>query len=236
MEINQCNTPQKQKESQKNTWSSQQTQKKHLTEFTTLPRSQPCHSEGTWITVKLWVLPYRAPRDRWATVRSSDKKWSTAEANGKPWKDSCPENPMNSMNRQEDVTQSGRCPITLLGKEQGQLLIAPERMKQLGQSGNNTPAVDVSRGERKVQCCKEQYCTGSWNVRSTKQGKFGMAKQEMVRVNIDILGISELTWMGMGEFNSDHHYIYYCGQESLRRNEGAVIVNKSLKRSTWVYS
>ena len=63
-----------------------------------------------------------------------------------------------------------------------------------------------------------------------------MVKREIVRVNIDILGISKLKWMGMGEFNSDDHYIYYCGQESLRRNEGAVIVNKSLKCSTWVYS
>jgi len=63
-----------------------------------------------------------------------------------------------------------------------------------------------------------------------------MVKREIVRVNINILGISELKWMGMGEFNADDHYIYYCGQESLRRNEGAVIVNKSLKHSTWVYS
>ena len=63
-----------------------------------------------------------------------------------------------------------------------------------------------------------------------------MARQEKARVNINILGISELKWMGMGEFNSDDHYIYYCGQESLRRNEGAVTINKSLKHSTWVYS
>ena len=63
----------------------------------------------------------------------------------------------------------------------------------------------------KVQCCKEQYCRGTWNVRSTDQGKLEMVKQEMARVNIDILGISELKWTGMGEFNSDDHYIYYCG-------------------------
>ena len=143
---------------------------------------------------------------------------------------------MNSMNRQKDMTQSGRCPICYLAKSRGQLLIAPERMKHLGQNGNNTPVVDVSRGESKVQCCKEQQCIGSWNVRSMKQGKLHMVKREIVRVNIDILGISKLKWMGMGEFNSDDHYIYYCGQESLRRNEGAVIVNKSLKCSTWVYS
>ena len=78
----------------------------------------------------------------------------------------------------------------------------------------------------KVQCCKEQYFTGTWNIRSMNQGKLEVLKQEMARVNIDILGISELKWTGMGEFNSDDHYIYYCGQESLRRNGVAIIVNK----------
>ena len=70
----------------------------------------------------------------------------------------------------------------------------------------------------KVRCCKEQYYIGIWNVRSMNQGIIEVAKQEMARVNIDILGISEIKWTGMGEFNSDDHYIYYCGQESLRRN------------------
>ena len=68
------------------------------------------------------------------------------------------------------------------------------------------------------------------------QGNLEVIKQEMARVNIDILGISELKWTGMSEFNSDDHYIYYCGQESLRRNAVAVIVNKSLKCSTWMQS
>ena len=74
--------------------------------------------------------------------------------------------------------------------------------------------VDASGGESKVQCYKEQYC----NVRSMNQGKLDMVKHEMGRVNIDILGISELKWIGIGEFNSDEHYIYFSGQESLRRN------------------
>ena len=78
----------------------------------------------------------------------------------------------------------------------------------------------------KVQCCKEEYCIGTWNVRSLNQGKSELVKQEMARVNIDILGIRELKWTGMGEFNSDDHYIYYCGQESLGRNGVAIIVNK----------
>ena len=80
----------------------------------------------------------------------------------------------------------------------------------------------------KVQCCKEQYWIGTWNVRSVNQGKLKVIKQEMARVNIDILGISELKWTGMGEFNSHDHCIYYCGQESLRRNEVALIVNKGV--------
>ena len=76
---------------------------------------------------------------------------------------------------------------------------------------------------------KEQYYVGTWNVRSMNQGKLEVVKQEMARVNIDILGISELKWTGMGEFNSDYHYIYYCGQESLRRN--GVMVNKRVQNA-----
>ena len=65
---------------------------------------------------------------------------------------------------------------------------------------------------------KEQYCIGTWNIRSMNQGKLEVVKQEMATVNVDILGISELKWAVMGEFNSDDYYIYYCGQESIRRN------------------
>ena len=78
----------------------------------------------------------------------------------------------------------------------------------------------------KVRCYNEQYCIGTWNVQSMNQGKLEMVKQEMKRVNIDILGISELKWTRMAEFNSDDHYIYYCRQESLRRNGVALIDNK----------
>ena len=93
--------------------------------------------------------------------------------------------------------------------------------------------MDVTGDRNKVRCCKEQYYIGTWNVRSMNQGKLKVVKQEIARVNVDILGISKLKWTGMGKFNSDDHYIYYCGQESLRRNEIAIIVNKkSLKCST----
>ena len=86
--------------------------------------------------------------------------------------------------------------------------------------------MDVTDDGSKVQYCTEQYCIGTWNVRSINQGKLEVVKQEMARVNINILGISELKWTGMGEFNSDDHCVYYCGQESLRRNGVALIVNK----------
>ena len=77
-----------------------------------------------------------------------------------------------------------------------------------------------------MQYYKKQYCIGTWNVRSMNEGKLEVVKQEMKRVNVDILGISKLKWTGMSEFNSDDHYIYYCGQESLRRNGIALIVNQ----------
>ena len=88
------------------------------------------------------------------------------------------------------------------------------------------PLADVTGDRSKFRCCKEQCCIGTWNVRSMNQGKLEVFKQEMARVNVDILGISELKWTGMGEFNSDDHIIYYCGQETLRRNGVAIIVNK----------
>ena len=88
------------------------------------------------------------------------------------------------------------------------------------------PFVDVTGDRSKVRCCKEQYGIGTWNVRSMNQGKLEVVRQEMTRVSINILGISEIRWTGMGEFNSDDHYIYYCEQESLRRNGVAIIVNK----------
>ena len=88
--------------------------------------------------------------------------------------------------------------------------------------------MDVNGDGSKVQCCKEQYYIGTWTVKSLNQGKLEVAKQEMARMNIDILGISELRWIGMGEFSSDDHYIYYCVQESLRRNGVAIKVNKTI--------
>ena len=91
--------------------------------------------------------------------------------------------------------------------------------------------MDVTGDRSKVQCCKEQYCIGTWNVRSLDQGKLEVVKQEMARVNINILGISKLKLNGMGEFNSDENCIYYCGQQSLGRNGVAIIVNKRVQNA-----
>ena len=93
------------------------------------------------------------------------------------------------------------------------------------------PVVDGTDDRNKVQCCKEQYCLGTWIVRSMNQGKLEVVRQQMARMNIDIPGISELRWTGMGEFNSDDHYIYYCGQEFLGRNGVAIIVNKKVRNA-----
>ena len=91
--------------------------------------------------------------------------------------------------------------------------------------------MDVTSYRSKVRCCKQQYCIGTWNVRFMNQGKLEVVKKEMARVNVDILGISELKRAGMGEFNSDDHYIYYCGQESLRRNGVAIMVNERVQNA-----
>ena len=87
-------------------------------------------------------------------------------------------------------------------------------------------------GDRsKVQYCKEHYCIGTWSVRPMNQGKLEVVRQEMERVNVDILGICELKWTGMSEFNSNDHYINDCGQESLRRNGVAIMVNKRVQNA-----
>ena len=91
--------------------------------------------------------------------------------------------------------------------------------------------MDVNGDGSKVRCCKEQYCIGTWNVRSTNQGKLEVVKQEMARVNIDILEISEIKWTEMGKFNSDDNYIHYYGQESHRGNGVALILNRRVQNA-----
>ena len=156
-------------------------------------------------------------------VEMSDRMWSTGEGNGKPLQYSCLENPMNSMKRQKDGTLKDEIP-RLEGAQyatRDQWRNNSRKNERMEPKQKQHPAMDVTGDRSKVQCCKEQYCIGTWNVRSMNQGKLEVVKQEMARVNVDILGISELKWTGMGEFNSDDHYIYYFRQESLRRNGGA---------------
>ena len=152
-------------------------------------------------------------------VENSDKMWSTGEGNGKPPQYSCLENPKNSMKRQNDRILKGELPRSV-----GAKYATGDQWRNNSRNNEETepkqkqhPAVDVTGDRSKVRCCNEQYCLGTWNVKSRNQGKFEVIKQEMAKVNVDILGIRELKWTGMGEFNSDDHYIYYCGQESLRR-------------------
>jgi len=103
--------------------------------------------------------------------------------------------------------------------------IIPERKKRWSLSQNNAQLLMYVGDGSKVWCHKEQYCIQPWNVKSTNQVKLEVVKEEMARENINILGISELKRTGMGEFNSDDHYIYYHGWESLRRNGVAITVN-----------
>ena len=159
--------------------------------------------------------------------------WSTGEGNGKPLQHSCLENPMNSMKKQKDRTLKDESP-RLVGVQYttaGQWRNSSRRNEETGPKRKQCPVVDVSGGENKVWCCKEQYWIWIWNVKSRNQGKLELVKQEMARMNINILGISELKWIRMGKFSSDD---YYCGQESLRRNEVLFIVNKRVWNQTWV--
>ena len=166
-------------------------------------------------------------------VERSDRMWSAGEGNGKPLQYSCLENHMNSMKRQNDRILKEELPRSVGTQyatgDQWRNNSRKNEGMELKQKQN--PSVDVTCDSSKVCCCKEQYCIGTWSVRSMNQGKLEVVKQEMARVNVNILGISELKWTGMGEFNSGEHYMYYSGQESLRRNEVAIIVSKRVRNA-----
>ena len=156
-------------------------------------------------------MPCKATPDGWVMAESSDKMWSTGEGNGKPLQYSCLENPMKSKKRQNDRTLKEELPRSVGAQYATGYKWRNNSRKNEGMEPkqNQYPVVDVTGDRSKVRCCKEQYCIGTCNVRSMNQGKLEVVIQEMARVNIDILGISELKWTGMGEFNSDDHYIYY---------------------------
>ena len=153
----------------------------------------------------------RDTQDRQVMVESSDKTWSTGEGKSQPLQYSCLENPMNSMKRQKKEEHP---------KSVGAQYATGDQCRNNSRKNKETepkrkqhPVVDVTGDESKVWCCKEQYCIGTWNVRSMSQSKLEVVEQEMARVNMNILGIHELKWMGMNKFNSDDHYTYYCWQE-----------------------
>ena len=135
-------------------------------------------------------------------MESFDRMWSTGERSGKPLQYFCLENPMNSMKRQND-----RIPKEELPRSVGARYATGDQWRNNSRKNEamepkqkQYPAVDVTGDRSKVWCCKEHYCIGTWNVRSMNQGKLEVVKQEMPRVNVDILGISKLKWTWMGEF------------------------------------
>ena len=149
----------------------------------------------------------RVTQDRWVMVERSDRMWSTGEGNGKPLQCSCLESPMNSMKRQNDRTLKEELP-----RSAGAQYATGDQWRNNSRKNEGMepkrkqhPVVDVTGDGSKVQCCKEQYCIGTWNVKSMNRGKLGVVKQEMARVNVGILGISKLKWNGTGEFNPDDH-------------------------------
>ena len=148
-------------------------------------------------------------QDGQVMVERSDRMWSTGEGNGKPLQYSCLENSMNSMKRQKYRTLEDEL-LRLVGAQYttgDQWRYNYRKNEGMQPKQKQHPVVDVTGDRSKVRCYKEQYCMGTWNVRSMNQGKLEVVKQEMARVNIDILGLSKLKWTGMGEFNSDDHYI-----------------------------
>ena len=156
------------------------------------------------------------------------------EQKGREWQISSvvlPWEPHEQYERQKDMTLKDEFPRSVgvqyaTGEEWRN---SSRRDEKAESKWKQCPVVDATVNGSKAQGCKKQYFIGTCNVRSMNQGKLEAIKRETARVNINILRISELRWNGMGEFNSDDHYIYYCGQESLRRNELVLIVNKEFK-------
>ena len=162
-----------------------------------------------------------ATQDGQVMVERSDRMWSTGEENGKSLQYSCLENSMNSMKRQKDRTLKDELPRPV-GAQYAtgdQWRNNSRKNEGMEPKQKQYPVVDVTGGRSKVRCYKKQYCIGTWNVRSMNQGKLVVVKQEMARVNVDILGINKLKWTGMGEFNSDDHYIYTVGKNPIEEME-----------------
>ena len=143
-----------------------------------------------------------ATQNRQVMEVSSDRVWSTGEWNGKPLQYSCLENPTNSMKRQKDRTLKDELHRSVGAQyaTRDQWRNNTRKNEEMEPKQKQYPVVDVTGDRSKVRCCKEQYCIGTWKVRSMNQGKLEVVKQEMARVNVDILGFSKLKGTGMGEF------------------------------------
>ena len=183
---------------------------------------EDCLEEGmpTNSSILVWN-----PREFWQNVVHWRRKWQTTSAL-LPWE---PHEQYEKTKRYDIENGLPR----LVGAQYTtgeEWRITPERMKRWSQSKNNIQLWMWHDGN-KVRCCKEQYCIGTWYVRFMNQGKLEVIKQDMARVNIDILGISELKCTALGEFNSDDHYIYYYGQESCRRNGVTLTVNRRVRNA-----
>ena len=135
--------------------------------------------------------------------------WSTGEGNGKPLQYSCLDNPMNSMKRQNDkiLKEELHRSVSVQYVTGDQWRYNSRKNEGMEPKQKQYPVVDGAGDRNKIRCCKQQYCIGTWNVRSMNQDKLDV-KQEMTRVNVDVFGISELKWTGMGKFNLDDHFIY----------------------------
>jgi len=149
-------------------------------------------------------MPCRGTQDGQVMVESSDKMWSTGEGNGKPLQYSCLQNPRESRKRQKDKILKDELPrsVGVQYATGDQWRNNSRKNEEMEPKQKQHPVVGVTGDRSKVRCFKEQYCTGAWNIRSMNQGKLEVVKQEMARMNMDILGISELKWPGMAEFNS----------------------------------
>ena len=159
-------------------------------------KTSQCNHTRTTALSNSMKLSYAcgASQDGRVMVERFDRMWSTGEGNGKSFQYSCLENPMKSIKSQEDRTLKDEHPRSVGAQHAtgGQWRNNFRQNEGMEPKQKQYPAVDVTGNRSKVQCCKEQYCIGTWNVRSMNQGKLEVVKQEMARVNINILGISEL--------------------------------------------
>ena len=166
--------------------------------------------------MKLWAMPCRATQDGRVMVESSDKMCLLKKGMANHFSIPALKTPWTAWK----CKKIGHWKMNSPGR------LVPRKNEEMEPKQHRHPPVDMTGDGSKVWYYKEQYCIGTWNVRSMNQGKLEVVKPGMARVNNDILGTSELKWTGMGGFNSDDHYIFYHGQESLRRNGIAIIVNK----------